>query len=202
MLSLDSSPAPCTHPGIHPNFSRQKLGPHRPPLIHPPRRSSTLTEGAPVCHQDKTIWLYFMSLSKSRWELDVTVAQFPHDLVLCSSDSAPHTEQLLQDVHEQSPPVTATLMGNCKCAAKSENFVLFSNPKLLTSNSSLHKNILSHGCRMTFINTIQSLWKGQEETQKYLLNKSFWMTEWRESDTFCECTIHCRANASTCKSWN
>lgn len=28
------------------------------------------------------------------------------------------------------------------------------------------------------------------------------MTEWRESDTFCECTIHRRANAPNCKSWN
>lgn len=47
------------------------------------------------------------------------VAQFPHDFVLYSSDSAPNTKQLLWDIHEQSSPVTATVTGNSKCAAKS-----------------------------------------------------------------------------------
>lgn len=42
-----------------------------------------------------------------------------HDFVLYSSDSAPHTKQLLWDIHEQSPLVTATLMESSKCAAKS-----------------------------------------------------------------------------------
>lgn len=179
-LSLDSSPAPCTRPESQ--LQQAEAGTTQTPP-HPPRTSSTPTQGAPVCHQDKNSWLYFMSLSQSRWELDVMVAQ---------------SHMILFSVHLTVLPIPSSSYGHSWAEPYSDSCshgklqthwqilkfcIFFSNPKLLTSNSSLHKNIFMPCLQNGIYKYNPVLMKRPGRNSKYTLNKFFWMTEWRESLT-------------------